>query len=243
MKLLISRHGDCKKEINQKGFPQILGGSYEYNVGLTEKGFSQARRLSDIISQENVSAAYSSSLTRAIQTAETALKNKGISLSENELLNERHFGSLSGVFCDEAVLKYGVIHELNKKILEKLLGLEYKHPTISAYLKDVLYRKKPNINATTLITINHDFPLEHVESIDTIKERINEFEEMIRKYHGQKENVAIFTHGDVIRCWLEMIIDNPERYSTETYQKTKEMPNKGRYRSVGNCEVFSFVLR
>ena len=100
MKLLISRHGKSKKRKNEKGFPQILGGSYNFDKELAEKGIDEAEDLGRLLVGKRIDAAYSSDLTRAVQTAVTAMGiyGEGLEIIHDKRLNERHFGKLSGEY-------------------------------------------------------------------------------------------------------------------------------------------------
>ena len=48
MKLLIARHGNSKKEVNLRGFNQLLGGCHAYDKELTDEGIEQAEQLAEL---------------------------------------------------------------------------------------------------------------------------------------------------------------------------------------------------
>lgn len=72
---------------------------------LTEKGFDDARRAGEIIKDIPFDRIYSSDLTRAVQTARTALPDAEPILLE--LIRERSVGSLMERFFDDCAAEYG----------------------------------------------------------------------------------------------------------------------------------------
>lgn len=245
MKLLIARHGKSRKKKNKKGFPQILGGSYDYDAELAEKGFEQAVQLGTLLKGKDIDAVFSSDLTRAIQTAETASKifSPGIEITHDPLLNERYFGELSGEYCDEAVLREDVFPYLDQERIPRMIGIPNTFPGFRKYLEHVLYEvNPPNIPATNIITINSNLSDLGVEPAPSAMQRITEFEETLKKECPKGSTVAVFCHGDVIKCWLANIEDNPERYSKKTFEAAKAIPSKGLYRPVSNCSLFEVCL-
>lgn len=246
MKLLISRHGKSRKKVNEKGFPEILGGSYDFDRELAEKGIDQAEDLGRLMKVKEIDAAYSSELTRAVQTASVAIGVCGqVSyVTPDKRLNERNFGKLSGEFSDEFVLRDDIIPCLDQEALEDYLGIPNHFALFKEYLKHVLYEvNPPNIDATTIITINSKFPEEFKsESAEDIAKRINSFEDYLLDRYNPDNNIAVFCHGDVMRCWLAKVERQPERYSQETLERVKAIPNKGIYRKISNCSLFDIAF-
>ena len=72
---------------------------------LTEKGFDDARRAGEIIRDIPFDRVYSSDLTRAVQTARTALP--GVEPIQLELIRERSVGSLMERFFDDCAAEHG----------------------------------------------------------------------------------------------------------------------------------------
>jgi len=229
MKLYIARHGQSKKEVNSKGYFQILGGSTSYNKSLTKKGISQAEELGKLFKDKKIDAVYSSKLLRAKQTAKIALLDYEITYDAR--LNEKNFGKFSGMFSDHVILvnEDHVDLPLIKSLLGELKGRDY--------LKSLLYDTNDD-NITTVITINSIFP--GVEKVEEIIERIKSFESDVRK--SNCENVVVICHSGVIRCWMKNVLDEPEKYSAGTVKKIKSLPSKGVYRDVENCSLYEFVL-
>ena len=253
MKILIARHGKSKKRLNERGFPEILGGDYKFDKELAGEGVLHAEELGRLMQEYRIAAFYSSNLIRAIQTATISAGVYGhgfISSVPDARLNERHFGKMSGEFCDETVLRTELfdwmkeprrIREYQKRIAG-FLGVPDTFGTFREYLAHLIYGEKPNIEATNIITINSEFPALGVEPVQEITGRVNDFENSLLQRHGD-ETVAVVCHGDVIKCWLAKAAAQPERYSPECVARAQEMPNRGLYREIPNRSLFEIVLR
>ncbi|MGU3494552.1 2,3-bisphosphoglycerate-dependent phosphoglycerate mutase [Xanthobacteraceae bacterium A53D] len=79
---------------------------------LTEQGVSEARRAGKLLSAEGLSfdIAYTSALGRAQRTCKLVLEEMGLSglkTIEDQALNERDYGDLSGLNKDDARAKFG----------------------------------------------------------------------------------------------------------------------------------------
>lgn len=244
MKLLIARHGKNKKEFNAMGFPQMLGGSYKYNRGLTEDGIDEVKKkLLKRLLDKKIDAVYSSDLIRAIQTAEIAVSGLELKINRDKRLNEMHFGDLSGEYCDEAVLREDVISILDQKKIEDHLGIPNKFKSFRDYLQHVIYEvDAPNEEATNIITINSELSSLGVESVAEACSRLNGFEVYLVKEHDKNSTIAVFSHGDLIKCWLHKVVTEPQKYSPSTMEMAENIPNKGVYREVSNCSLYEIVL-
>ena len=87
-------------------FYLVRHGQTEYNVAgimqgwtdspLTEQGISLARQLGDGLKDIPFAAAYSSTSTRAVDTARYALAGRDVELTQNENLREMYFGTVDG---------------------------------------------------------------------------------------------------------------------------------------------------
>ena len=87
MKVYIVRHGESETNVQKKwtGWLDAL---------LTEKGISDAKRAGELLSSIVFDKVYASDLTRAVQTAKTALPN--CEIETNFLLREIDVGSFAG---------------------------------------------------------------------------------------------------------------------------------------------------
>ena len=89
-RILLARHGETTANVER-----IFSGHTD--VALTPLGRRQARALGRRVRLEPVSAAYASDLARARDTAELALRGRGIEVRSDPALREFHFGEWEGL--------------------------------------------------------------------------------------------------------------------------------------------------
>ena len=102
-KLILVRHG--QSIYNQEN--RFTGWK---DVDLTEKGIFEAKSSSSLLSKQAIDLAFTSNLKRAQKTLDLILNElgiKNISITKNEALNERDYGSLVDQNKFEAAKKYG----------------------------------------------------------------------------------------------------------------------------------------
>ncbi|SVD37700.1 uncharacterized protein METZ01_LOCUS390554, partial [marine metagenome] len=102
-KLILVRHGQSiyNEENRFTGWK---------DVDLTEKGIFEAKSSSLLLSKQPIDIAFTSNLKRAQKTLDLILNELGIknlSITKNEALNERDYGSLVDQNKFEAAEKYG----------------------------------------------------------------------------------------------------------------------------------------
>tara|TARA_B100000768_G_scaffold127477_1_gene118077 strand:+ start:2955 stop:3581 length:627 start_codon:yes stop_codon:yes gene_type:complete len=103
--LVIVRHG--QSEWNEKNL--FTGWK---NPGLTSLGYDEARKAGQLIKDTNINfdSMFTSDLIRAQLTGDIILSEinqEGIPIIQNQALNERDYGSLSGLNKDDAREKWG----------------------------------------------------------------------------------------------------------------------------------------
>ena len=103
--LILVRHGQSQWN-KEKRFTGWM------DIDLTDKGKSEAKQAGELIKELNINFdfCFTSNLKRSINTAEIILKNlnnKNIEVVKTDLLNERHYGGLTGLNKDEVIKKYG----------------------------------------------------------------------------------------------------------------------------------------
>jgi len=103
--LIIVRHG--QSEWNEKNL--FTGWK---NPGLTSLGYDEARKAGQLIKDTNIDfdSMFTSDLKRAQLTGDLILgeiNQEGIPIIKNQALNERDYGSLSGLNKDDARKKWG----------------------------------------------------------------------------------------------------------------------------------------
>jgi|SRR5690625_1502777 len=92
MKLILVRHGQSQWNLENR----FTGWR---NPDITEKGKEEARKAGQSLKNEKIDVAFTSVLKRAIHTLEIIMEESGhtdIPVTENEALNERDYGDLSG---------------------------------------------------------------------------------------------------------------------------------------------------
>jgi broad specificity phosphatase PhoE len=94
LRIYLARHGQSELNLQQR----ISG---QADARLSAKGLEQAQALADVLRQETLSAIYSSSLTRAIQTAGPAASMHSLPIHTLDGLREIGLGILEGRHVDE----------------------------------------------------------------------------------------------------------------------------------------------
>lgn len=98
MNLYLVRHGQSVPNFEQRHSGWTM-------LPLTEKGFEDARRAGEKLKNIEFDRVYSSDLTRAVQTARTALD--GREPEQLQLIRERSVGNLSERFITDCRAEYG----------------------------------------------------------------------------------------------------------------------------------------
>jgi probable phosphoglycerate mutase len=93
-RIIAVRHGETAWNVDAR----IQG---QRDIGLNETGRWQARRVSEALAGEPISAVYSSDLGRAHQTAESIAQVAGMPVIAHKGLRERGFGLFEGRTFDE----------------------------------------------------------------------------------------------------------------------------------------------
>ncbi len=191
--LILVRHGQSQwnKERRFTGWADI---------DLTNQGKSQAKYAGELIKKLNIDfhTCFTSNLKRAINSLDIileSLNNKEVEIIRTELLNERHYGGLTGLNKDETIKKYG---EKQVKIWRRSFDIpppkmENIHP----------YKNK----------IKSDILSESLK--DTFERVIPFFEENIKPLLLSKKNILIVFHGNSCRALLMKIFNISKKKITE----------------------------
>uniref|UniRef100_A0A7C5URA2 Histidine phosphatase family protein n=1 Tax=candidate division CPR3 bacterium TaxID=2268181 RepID=A0A7C5URA2_UNCC3 len=154
--VFLVRHGESVE--NSKG---IFSGRKD--SGLTEKGVKQAKNLAAYFSKKSIAALYTSSVNRAVKTAEIIGNKLGLLPIKCNELNEIKGGDLEGMPSFLAVLKCvklyigGILSGINLKGLRPKGGenfYELRTRMINALYKIVNKHKGKNI-----VVVSHSGPL------------------------------------------------------------------------------------
>ena len=183
--LILVRHGQSQWN-KEKRFTGWM------DIDLTDKGKSEAKQAGELIKELNINFdfCFTSNLKRSINTAEIILKNlnnKNIEVVKTDLLNERHYGGLTGLNKDEVIKKYG---EKQVKIWRRSFDtsppkMESSHP----------YKNKIKSNISS-------------ESLnDTYNRVVPYYEKNIKPLLLSKKNILIVFHGNSCRALLMKIFN------------------------------------
>ena len=103
-KLILTRHGQSVWNADNKFTGWV-------DVDLSDKGRGEAKKSGELLNKLNIKIdiSYASYLKRAIETLTIILKSMGLSIKFNTAweLNERHYGSLTGLNKEETKKKIG----------------------------------------------------------------------------------------------------------------------------------------
>ena len=119
-KLILTRHGQSVWNAENRFTGWV-------DVDLSEKGVLEAKKSGQLIKNLNINidVSYTSFLKRAIKTLTSILQENGLELKFNTSweLNERHYGSLTGLNKEETKKK---LVKSSLKIIEDL-GIYHHH--------------------------------------------------------------------------------------------------------------------
>lgn len=134
-KLIFVRHGQSEANVNS-----FFGGRYT-DVPLTELGKEQAEIMAGYVSEKyKIDAIYSSTLSRAIDTAQKVAEQLGLKINCDDRLNEIDGGLWNGMGFSDISLKYNEEFELWKTDLSKV------HPPEGETVYDLQKRALEAIN-------------------------------------------------------------------------------------------------
>lgn len=191
MKLILLRHGESvwNKENRFTGWT---------DVDLSSKGIEEAINAGKILLKNNVtfSVAFSSVLLRANKTLDLVLKEMNLSVPVfySYRLNERHYGALQGLNKDETKKKYGEeqVHIWRRSYDVRPPELTYDDPRYPG--NDPKYK---------------DLSKEELPLTECLKDTLNRvlpyYNNEIKKYLLNGENVLIVAHGNSIRSIIKYI--------------------------------------
>ncbi len=99
LRLLLARHGETEWNAQRR----FQGHS---DIPLSPTGRLQAEALAETLRSRTIDAVYASDLCRALETAEIALKGRGLVINQVPALRELSFGSWEGLTYDEILQTY-----------------------------------------------------------------------------------------------------------------------------------------
>ena len=192
-KLILTRHGQSVWNAENRFTGWV-------DVDLSNKGVQEAEKSGQFIKELkiNIDVSYTSYLKRAIKTLTTILKINNLELKFNTAwqLNERHYGSLTG---------------LNKEETKKKIGEEQ-------FKK---YRRSwdiapPPMNAeseyqTLFSPLNSSIPVGMTPFTESLKDTYDRvvpfYENEIKKNLSTKRNILLSAHGNSLRALCKYLLN------------------------------------
>ena len=192
-KLILTRHGQSIWNAENRFTGWV-------DIDLSEKGVEEAEKSGDLIKKLNIKIdiSYTSFLKRAIKTLTTILQKNDLELKFNTAwqLNERHYGSLTGLNKVETKKKIG--EEQFKKYRR---SWDVPPPPIQ---EDSKY-------LSNFSPLNGSIPIgmtPFAESLKNTYERVIPFyENEIKKNLAQNKNVLISAHGNSLRALCKYLFN------------------------------------
>jgi len=185
-KLILIRHGQSIWNAENRFTGWV-------DIDLSEQGIKEAKKSGQLIKDLNIeiSISYTSFLKRAIKTLEVILKENNLNLKLNTSweINERHYGSLTGLNKEETKIKIG--EDQFKK-----------------------YRRSWNIspppmpendkNQFLFSPLNASIPQNMIPLTESLKDTYNRvipfFESKIKPGLQNNKNIIIAAHGNSLRA-------------------------------------------
>ncbi len=163
------------------------------DVDLSEKGILEAQKSGQLIKDLNINIDffYTSFLKRAIKTLTTILQENALELKFNTSweLNERHYGSLTGLNKEETKKKIG--EEQFKKYRR---SWDVQPPPMS----------ENDTNHDLFSPLNPSIPVGQIPFTESLKDTYNRvipyYKKEIQKHINGSKNVLISAHGNSLRA-------------------------------------------
>ena len=180
-KLILTRHGQSIWNAENRFTGWV-------DIDLSEKGILEAKKSGQLIKNQNITIdiSYTSFLKRAIKTLTTILQENDLELKFNTSweLNERHYGSLTG---------------LNKEETKNKIGEEQ----FKKYRRSWDILPPPMSENDTNLALNASIPVGMIPFTESLKDTYNRvipyYEKEIQKHIKKNKNILISAHGNSLR--------------------------------------------
>ena len=200
-KLILTRHGQSVWNAENRFTGWV-------DVGLSKQGIDEARKSGILIKNLNISLdiSYTSFLKRAIKTLIVILEENNLNLELNTSweINERHYGSLTGLNKEETKIKIG--EEQFKKYRR---SWNISPPLMSENDK----------NQSLFSSLNTNIPQGMIPMTESLKDTYNRvipfFEDKIKPNLQNKKNIIIVAHGNSLRALCKQLFDISDRMINE----------------------------
>ncbi len=192
-KLILIRHGQSvwNEENRFTGW---------VDVDLSKKGILEAQKSGHLLKKLNISidVSYTSYLKRAIKTLTTILQENNLELKFNTSweINERHYGSLTGLNKEETKNKIG--EEQFKKYRR---SWDIAPPPMS----------EDDHQQSLFSPLNAGIPIEMIPFTESLKDTYNRvipfYEKEIKKQIKDNKNVLVSAHGNSLRALCKYLFN------------------------------------
>jgi len=192
-KLILTRHGQSVWNAENKFTGWV-------DVDLSEKGILEAQKSGQLLKKLNINidVSYTSFLKRAIKTLTTILQENNLELKFNTSweINERHYGSLTGLNKDETKNKIG--EEQFKKYRR---SWDIAPPPMS----------ESDSQQSLFSPLNASIPVGMIPFTESLKDTYNRvipfYEKEIKKVIKDNKNVLISAHGNSLRALCKYLFN------------------------------------
>tara|TARA_B110000902_G_C14098968_1_gene509869 strand:+ start:97 stop:816 length:720 start_codon:yes stop_codon:yes gene_type:complete len=200
-KLILTRHGQSVWNAENRFTGWV-------DVDLSVQGILEARKSGKLIKDLNIniSISYTSFLKRAIKTLEVILKENNLKLSLNASweINERHYGSLTG---------------LNKEETQKKIGEEQFKKYRRSW--DISPPPMPEQDKyqSLFSPLNVGIPQGKIPLTESLKDTYNRvipfFENNIKPHLQNNNNILIAAHGNSLRALCKKLFNISDKKINE----------------------------
>ena len=192
-KLILTRHGQSVWNAENRFTGWV-------DIDLSEEGILEARRSGQLIKALNINIdlSYTSYLKRAIKTLTLILKeiNLDLELNTSWEINERHYGSLTG---------------LNKKETKKKIGEEKFKKYRRSWDVSPPPMSESDQNQSLFSPLNIDIPKGMIPLTESLKDTYNRvipfFENKIKPNLKDNKNIIIAAHGNSLRALCKKLFN------------------------------------
>ena len=192
-KLILTRHGQSVWNAENRFTGWV-------DVDLSEKGISEAKKSGQLIKKLkiNIDKSYTSFLKRAIKTLEVVLKENNLKLELNTSweINERHYGSLTG---------------LNKEETKKEIGEDQFKKYRRSWDIAPPPMSKNDKNQFLFGSLNNNIPKDKVPFTESLKNTYHRvipfYENKIKPDLQNNKNVLIAAHGNSLRALCKKLFN------------------------------------
>tara|TARA_B100001564_G_C20641193_1_gene672210 strand:- start:870 stop:1589 length:720 start_codon:yes stop_codon:yes gene_type:complete len=192
-KLILIRHGQSVWNAENRFTGWV-------DVDLSKKGILEAQKSGHLLKKLNISidVSYTSYLKRAIKTLTTILQENNLELKFNTSweINERHYGSLTGLNKEETKNKIG--EEQFKKYRR---SWDIAPPPMS----------EDDHQQSLFSPLNAGIPIEMIPFTESLKDTYNRvipfYEKEIKKQIKDNKNVLVSAHGNSLRALCKYLFN------------------------------------